>query len=149
MRIVSVTLTLLFLFTVSSFAQRGSVGGRGERPIDRSVTSPANQPGSRLPTGLENKNPIGGGMTGLSTYQFSADVINVHPQENSIEIRHKSKKSEHTLALAGNCKIKADEKQFGKKELNLDEIEPGYRVEVVLDLKNNLITQMKVKKPKA
>ena len=53
------------------------------------------------------------------------------------------------LALAPDCKIKADEKQFGKKELSLEELEPGYRVELLLELKSNQITQMKVKKPKA
>jgi hypothetical protein len=148
MRVVYVGLTLLFLFTVSVFAQRGGTLGPERTPIDIRSTSTSGQPGARPSIELETRNRVGG-MPGLSTFQFSAEVLNVHPQENSIEIRRKSNKSEHTFALASDCKIKADQKQFGKKELSLDEIEPGYRVEVLLDLRSNQITQMRVKKPKA
>ena len=151
MRRVFLALTLFILCAASAFAQTtsrpGSVG-RVEQPANSRIYSEPGYPGRRVDPNLTNNGRLGGG-NGMSTFLFSAEVIDVHPENKQIEIRRKSNKSEHTLTIAPNCKIKADEKQFGKKELGLDEIEPGYRVEVLLDLTNNMITQLRVKKPKA
>ena len=151
MKIISLALTLYVLCaalcTASAFAQRAGVGSR-ERPIDIRTERSANRPGSRPEVGLAENNRIKS-PNGLSTYFFSAEVVNVNPENRQIEIRRKGDKSEHMLGIAPDCKIKADEKQFGKKELSLDEIEPGYRVELLLELRTNQVTQIKVKKPKA
>lgn len=147
MKKISLALIISVLFTASALAQRGtSMGDR--TPIDVRSRSTSGQPGPRSSAELESKNTIKS-PNGLSTLFFSAEVVKAHPENRQIEIRRKSDKSEHVLDLAPDCKIKADEKQFGKKEISLDEIEPGHKVELLLELKNNLVTQMKVKKPKA
>ena len=152
MRIVYVTLTLFILCVASVFAQRIDNPGRGtrvEQPANNRVYGDPGKTGNRIDPDLANNSRNWGLGGGLSTFQFSAEVILVHADDRQIEIRRKSNKTEHTLAVAPNCKIKADEKQFGKKILSLEEVEPGYRVEVLIDLRSNVITEMKVKKPKA
>jgi len=152
MKIISLALKLSVLCTAlctaSALAQRSGAGSRGERPIDIRSERSANRPGYRPEIGLAENNRIKS-PNGMSTYFFSAEVVNVNPENRQIEIRRKSDKSDHMLGVAPDCKIKADEKQFGKKELSLDEIEPGYRVELLLELRTNQVTQIKVKKPKA
>lgn len=153
MRVSFVALTLFILCAASAFAQQtsrpGSVG-RVEQPSNNRVYGqPGEYNGRRIDPNTADNNRNWGVSSGMSTFLFSAEVINVHPENQQIEIRRKSNKTEHTLTVAPNCKIKADEKEFGKKELKLEEIEPGYRVEVLIELSNNLITQMRVKKPKA
>ena len=147
MKKISLALILIVLTAAAAIAQRGtSVGDRA--PIDVRSRSTSGQPSARTSADLEQKNSMKS-PAGLSTLLFSAEVLKAHPENRQIEVRRKSDKSEHMLGLAPDCKIKADEKQFGKKELSIDEIEPGYRVELLVELKTNLITQMKVKKPKA
>ena len=147
MKKISLALILSLLFAASALAQRGSqIGDR--MPIDARSRSTSGQPGPRPSAEAETNNKIKS-PNGLSTLFFAAEVIKAHADNRQIEIRRKSDKSEHTLDLAPDCKIKADEKEFGKKELSLDELEPGYRVELLLELRSNTITQMKVKKPKA
>lgn len=147
MKKISLALILFVLFAASALAQRGtSIGDR--MPIDTRIRSTSGQPGPRPSAELEARNTMRS-PSGLSTLFFAAEVVEVYPETRQIEIRRKKNKAEHVLALAPDCKIKADEKQFGKKEISLDEIEPGYKVELLLELKSNEITQMKVKKPKA
>ena len=147
MKKISLALMLSVLCAASALAQRGtSIGDR--MPVDVRTRSTSGQPGPRSSVELESKNTIKS-PSGLSTLFFAAEVIKADPENRQIEIRRKSNKTEHMLAVAPDCKIKADEKQFGKKELTLEEIEPGYKVELLLELRSNEITQMKVKKPKA
>ncbi|HJQ71619.1 MAG TPA: hypothetical protein VKA70_21765 [Blastocatellia bacterium] len=147
MKKTTLALILFVLLAGSAVAQRGtSIGDR--MPIDSRSRSTSGQYGARTSAELEHKNGMKS-PAGLATLFFAAEVLKAHPENRQIEIRRKSDKSEHMLALAPDCKIKADEKQFGKKELSLDEIEPGYKVELLVELKTNMITQMKVKKPKA
>jgi hypothetical protein len=80
--------------------------------------------------------------------RVSGEVIQVDSTRNAIQIRDTRRKRDVGFALDAKCKIKADEKQFGKKELKLDEIETGFLVDLTVRQADLVVIEMKVKKPK-
>jgi hypothetical protein len=81
-------------------------------------------------------------------FRLSGEVLQVDVARNAIQIRNKQNKKPAGFALDPKCKIKADAKSFDKKELKLDEIEPGYEVELTVRQADSQVIEMKVKKPK-
>lgn len=81
-------------------------------------------------------------------FRVSGEVLQVDVERNAIQVRDKQNKKPSGFALDPKCKIKADAKDFDKKELKLDEIEPGYDVELTVRPADLQVIEMKVKKPK-
>jgi hypothetical protein len=81
---------------------------------------------------------------------MSGIVLQTDVERKAIQIRTKQNQRERDMGLAldPKCKITADKKQFGKKDLTLDELQPGYEVKMIVRRADMLIIEMKVKKPK-
>lgn len=103
---------------------------------------------------------VGGGGTGTPrggpelptlpplTADIMGEVLQIDTQRNAIQIRNKRTGRPMGLLLDAKCKIKADKKQFGKKELTLEELGAGYLVELTVRRADMHIIEMRVKKPK-
>lgn len=76
-------------------------------------------------------------------------VLKVDTNRNAIQVRRKQDGKEIGYALDQKCKIKADKKDFEKKDLKLEELETGFEVELKIRLKDQQIIEMKVKRSKA
>jgi len=79
---------------------------------------------------------------------LSGVVLQTDLDRYAIQIRTKEKQRVIGFALDPKCKIKGDKKQFGKKELTLEEVEAGYQVELTVRQVDRRVIEMKVKKPK-
>lgn len=75
-------------------------------------------------------------------------VIKTDTNRKAIQVRLNRGDKVEGFALDEKCKIKADKKEFDKKELKLEELQAGYVVEMKLRVKDGMITEIKVKKPK-
>lgn len=82
--------------------------------------------------------------------RVSGEVLQIDTTRNAIQVSVKVRNNKRNMgfALDEKCKIKADKKQFGKKELELGELQPGYEVELTIRQTDRKVVEMKVKKPK-
>ncbi|PYP87085.1 MAG: hypothetical protein DMF61_10565 [Blastocatellia bacterium AA13] len=125
---ISITLVALFILSTVSAAAQESMGGGGST---RRNTGPTNVP-----------------SLGVIVITVSGSVLKVDAERKAIQVRDKRNDKEVGVLLDAKCKIKCDEKQFGKKELKLEEIEKGFLVEMLVRRDDMHVTEMKVKKPK-
>ena len=129
MRRIAMTLTIIALCATAAMAQQGT-GGGGSGPR-RAPDVPRLTPPMRI----------------------KGELLQVDASRNAIQIRSEQSKGKEGsrpmgFALDAKCKIKADKKEFGKKELELEELEAGYEVELTVRREDMLVIEMKVKKPK-
>jgi len=128
MKITAIAFTIVALFFSTALGQETTGGGR---------RSERNR-GPDLPS------------LGSLTSDLSGVVLQTDTTRNAIQIRAKQNQREREfgLLLDPKCKIKADKKEFGKKQLTLEEIQPGYEVKMLVRRADMRIIEMKVKKPK-
>lgn len=74
--------------------------------------------------------------------------MKIDTNRRAIQINSGARKRAVGYALDPKCKIKADQKEFEKSELKLDEVQIGYEVELTIRQADMLVIEMKVKKPK-
>lgn len=79
--------------------------------------------------------------------RVSGEVLQVDLERKAIQIRSKERKQPVGYAIDAKCKIKAAKKEFDKKELELEEVQPGYRVELTVRRVDLHVIEMKVRKP--
>lgn len=108
---------------------------------------------AQQPTGGPDPTPAPRGGPDLPnlealTVEVEAEVLQVDTERNAIQIQPKRNAKPMGLRLDSKCKIKADKKQFGKKDLSLAEVEAGYQVELTVRRADMQVIEMKVKKPK-
>jgi hypothetical protein len=120
-------LATIALLATSVLAQESLGGGRSSR----------------------NRGPEMPSLGGPPLY-LSGEVTQIDTTRRAIQVRTKQNNKTAVIgfALDPKCKIKADKKEFGKKELELAEIEAGYQVELTIRQVDRQIIEMKAKKPK-
>lgn len=79
--------------------------------------------------------------------RVSGEVLQVDLERKAIQIRSKERKQPIGYAIDSKCKIKAAKKEFDKKELELEEVQPGYQVELTVRRVDLHVIEMKVRKP--
>jgi hypothetical protein len=135
-------ITIVLSVRETSFAQaRGSSGGR---PMDSPMEM--RDPNRRMDVSIPGvNNPT---VLTTSVIIVSGELIERDSVLKTIQIREKERGKEFGFTVSGDCKIRADKKEFGKKELKLDELEEGYRLELTISRYNKQVIEMRVRKPK-
>ncbi len=124
MRRFTIALSVFALSLTTVMAQQGTGGGRLDPR--RAPDAPRLAPPLRV----------------------SGEVVQIDTTRNAIQVRNKDNKRTMGFALDEKCKIKADKKEFGKKELELADLQEGYEVELTIRQADRKVIEIKVKKPK-
>ncbi len=126
-RVIEIAILGIFLWSATGWAQE---------PMGGSRNTPPTRSGPEVPA-LESL-----------TASVTGELLQIDLERRAVQIRTKPKGTLLGLAIDPKCDIKGDKKQFGKKELKLEELLPGYPVELVVRRADMHIIEMKVKKPK-